>query len=212
MMKKKLINAIADLDEQKTLSLVKNKIKAGETPLEIVEQCRLGVEIVGEKYKEETYFLSDLIMAEEILRGVMEILAPYFPEKDGEQGEVNIVMGTIEGDIHDLGKNIVIYLMRSVGINVYDLGVDVEPEQFVRSLTETGASVLGISVLLTFCIGTVKKVVDLIQEAGLREDVTIIIGGYSVNEEIKEYTGADYFETEASKAVDVIKDILKGKD
>lgn len=210
-MKDDLINAVADLDEQKTLALVKEKIKAGETPLEIVEQCRLGVEIVGKRYSEEIYYLSDLIMSEEILRGVMEILTPYFPQQSENNG-IKIVMGTIEGDIHDLGKNIVIYLLRSVGFDVYDLGVDVQPQTFVKSIKETGASILGISVLLTFSIGSVKKVVDMISEEGLRDKVTIIIGGYPVSEIIREYTGADYFEKDAIKAVDLIKRISLGKD
>lgn len=209
-MKDDLIKAIADLDEQKTLSLVKEKIAAGGTPLEIVEQCRLGVEIVGKNYSQEVYYLSDLIMSEEILRGVMEILAPYFPKHTGENG-TKIVMGTIEGDIHDLGKNIVIYLLKSVGFNVIDLGVDIQPETFVKSLIETRAPIIGISVLLTFSINSVKKVVDLITETGLRDKVTIIIGGYPVNEKIREYVGADYFETDAIKAVDLIKRITMEK-
>ena len=102
-MKEELINAIANLEEEKTLELVREKLKAGETPLEIVEQCKQGVEIVGKKYSEEVYYLSDLIMSEEILRRIMEILNPYF-SKNTEQNGIKIVMGTIEGDIHDLGK------------------------------------------------------------------------------------------------------------
>ncbi|WP_078810063.1 cobalamin B12-binding domain-containing protein [Selenihalanaerobacter shriftii] len=208
-MKKDLINAVADLEEEKALTLVREKIENDITPLEIVEQCQLGVEIVGKRYSDRTYFLSDLIMSEEILRCVMEILAPYFPKEHGDDGEIDIVMGTIEGDIHDLGKNLVIYLLKSVGINVYDLGVDVKPEEFVKGLEETGASVLGISVLLTFTINEVKKVIDLISESDLRDEVTIIIGGYPVNQNIKEYTGADYFETDANNAVELVKDILE---
>jgi len=205
-MKDKLINAIADLEEEKTLALVREKIKAGETPLDIVEQCRAGVEIVGRRYSEEKYYLSDLIMSEEIFRGVMNILEPHFPKNIGQNG-VKIVMGTIEGDIHDLGKNIVINLLRSVGFNVYDLGVDVQPEDFINCLKETGASILGISVLITFSINSVKKVIRLIEDAGLRDKVTIVIGGYPVNEKIREYTGADYFETDPIKSVELFKKI-----
>lgn len=102
-----LIKAIANLEEETTLRLVREKVESGETPLEIVEQCRKGVEIVGKRYSEEIYYLSDLIMSEEIFRGVMEILEPYFP-KNTAQKEFKLIMGTIEGDIHDLGKNIVI--------------------------------------------------------------------------------------------------------
>lgn len=206
-----LIKAIANLEEETTLSLVREKIKSGETPLEIVEQCRKGVEIVGKRYSEEIYYLSDLIMSEEIFRGVMEILEPYFPENTAQQ-EYKLIMGTIEGDIHDLGKNIVINLLRSVGFEVLDLGVDVQPEDFVESVRETGASVIGISVLLTFSINSVKKVIKLLEEACLRDKVTVVIGGYPVNERIREYTGADYYETDAVKAVELFKRIIMEKE
>lgn len=206
-----LIKAIANLEEETTLRLVREKIESGETPLEIVEQCRKGVEIVGKRYSEEIYYLSDLIMSEEIFRGVMEILEPYFP-KNVVQNEIRLIMGTIEGDIHDLGKNIVINLLRSVGFEVRDLGVDVQPEDFVRCVKETGASIIGISVLLTFSINSVKKVIRLLEEAGLRDKVTVVIGGYPVNERIKEYTGADHYETDAIKAVELFKRIIMGKE
>ena len=205
-----LINAIANLEEETTLRLVKEKIESGETPLEIVEQCRKGVEIVGKKYSEEVYYLSDLIMSEEIFRGVMEMLEPHFP-KNIKQNEIQLIMGTIEGDIHDLGKNIVINLLRSVGFEVHDLGVDVQPEDFVKCVKDTGASIIGISVLLTFSINSVKKVIRLLEEAGLRDNVTVVIGGYPVNERIREYTGVDYYETDAVKAVELFKRIIVDK-
>lgn len=206
-----LINAIANLEEETTLKLVKEKIASGETPLEIVEQCRKGVEIVGKKYSEEIYYLSDLIMSEEIFRGVMEILEPLFP-KNIKQNEIQLIIGTIEGDIHDLGKNIVINLLRSVGFEVHDLGVDVQPVDFVKAVKESGASIIGISVLLTFSINSVKKVIKLLEEAGLRNKVTVVIGGYPVNERIREYTGADYYETDAIKAVELFKRIIMEKE
>lgn len=209
-MKDDLIKAIANLEEEKALQIVKEKIKAGETSLEIVEQCRLGVEIVGKKYSEETYFLSDLIMSEEILRRIMDILEPYFPTYS-EQTGTKIVIGTIEGDIHDLGKNIMINLLRSHGFDIYDLGVDVKPEEFVRAIKETGAQILGISVLLTFSMNSVKKVVDLLTEAGMRDQVTVVLGGYPINELIRKYTGADYFETDAVRGVELFKKIALSK-
>ncbi len=206
-----LINAIANLEEDTTLRLVKEKIESGETPLDIVEQCRIGVEIVGKKYSEEIYYLSDLIMSEEIFRGVMEILEPHFP-KNIKQNEIQLIMGTIEGDIHDLGKNIVINLLRSVGFEVHDLGVDVQPDDFVKCVKDTRASIIGISVLLTFSMNSVKKVIRLLDEAGLRDNVTVVIGGYPVNERIREYTGADYYETDAVKAVELFNRIIMEKE
>ena len=208
-MSDQLINAVAELEEKKALNIVQEMIDNGHTPLEIVEYCKKGVEIVGERYSNQEYFLSDLIMSEEILKEIMEILEPHFPDKsDDSPGQVDIIMGTIEGDIHDLGKNIVIYLLKSVGINVLDLGVDVKPEEFLKEINKTKAKLLGISVLLTYSIGSVKKVIELIEEADMREDITIIIGGYPVNSFIKDYTGADYYNTSADEAVDMIRDLL----
>ncbi|WP_407312370.1 B12-binding domain-containing protein [Desulfosporosinus sp. SB140] len=203
--------AMADLDEEKTLRLVKERIQAGYTSVDIIESCRRGVEIVGEKYSDNDYFLSDLIMSEEILKEVMRILEPHILVNDSKNGSMAtpIVMGTIEGDIHDLGKNIIIYLLRSSGYRVYDLGVDVTPERFVQAVSETNASVLGISVLLSFCISSIKKVVDLLADAGLRDKVKIVVGGYPVNQKVKEFTGADFYANDVTEALKIYREILE---
>ncbi|AOT73221.1 cobalamin-binding protein [Geosporobacter ferrireducens] len=210
-MRDDLINAIIDLDEDRALLLVREEIINGATPLEIVERCRHGVELVGKRYSEEIYYLSDLIMSEEIFRGIMEILEPCFKDIEQNKG-MKIVMGTIEGDIHDLGKNIIISLLRSVGFEVFDLGVDVQPEQFINKIIETGADIVGISVVLTFSINSVRKVIQMMEESGLRDKVTVVIGGYPVDKRVREYTGADYFETEASKAVELMKRLAEEKN
>ncbi len=197
-----LLNAMADLDEDSALTLVKEKLQAGYTPLEIVEHCKRGVEIIGKRYSEGEYFLSDLIMSEEIFKSIMNIIEPFIPENVSNNG-YSIVLGTIEGDIHDLGKNIVRYLLSSSGFKVYDLGVDVSPEEFVRVLNETKAPILGISVLLSFCVGSIKKVVDLLEEAGLRDQVKVVVGGYPVNELVKEYTGVDYYANDVTKVYEI---------
>lgn len=209
-MEDELMMAMAELDEEKTLALAASRLQAGCSPLQIIESCRLGVEIVGKKYDKEQYYLSDLIMSEEILKGVMQIVEPLFPVDDSSKC-ISVVMGTIEGDIHDLGKNIILYLLRSVGCKVYDLGVDVAPEKFVKAVSETGATVVGISVLLSFCVSSIKKVVDLLQEAGLRDQVKVIIGGYPVSQKVKEFTGADYYANDVTRALAIYQQILDQK-
>jgi len=200
--------AMAELDEDKTLMLVAERVQAGYTSLEIIESCRRGVEIVGEKYSDSHYYLSDLIMSEEILKEVMQILEPYIPVNVAQKGRT-IVMGTIEGDIHDLGKNIIIYLLRSSGFQVNDLGVDVTPERFIKAVNETKASILGISVLLSFCVDSIKKVVDLLVDAGLRDKVKVVIGGYPVNQQVKEFTGADFYANDVTEALKIYREILE---
>ena len=199
--------AMADLDEERTLKLVEERILAGFTSMEIIESCRRGVEIVGEKYSDSHYYLSDLIMSEEILKEVMRILEPHIPLNTSPTG-LSIVMGTIEGDIHDLGKNIIIYLLRSSGYQVHDLGVDVKPEKFIQALNETKASVLGISVLLSFCVGSIKRVIDLLGDAGLRDKVKVVVGGYPVNQQVKEFTGADFYANDVTEALKIYREIL----
>ncbi|HZK19026.1 MAG TPA: cobalamin-dependent protein [Clostridia bacterium] len=209
-MENELIKAVIDLDEDTVFSLVSNKINNGESTLEIVEQCRLGVKGVGEKYSQGVYFLSDLIMSEEIFKNVMNILEPHFPVSK-KKNEMKIVIGTIEGDIHDLGKNIVSYLLRSVAFEVFDLGIDVSPERFVEELKDTGSTILGISVLLTSCVDNVKKVVDILDKSGIRDNVTVVIGGYPVNHSVNNYVGADYFTSCGIKALKIFKDIANGE-
>ncbi len=209
-MRDDLIDAMANLEEDKAIAIVRKKIEAGETAFDIVEQCRKGVEIVGKKYSEGQYYLSDLIMSEAILKEVMEIIEPHFPKNGTEPNGTKVIMGTIEGDIHDLGKNIVIYLLRSSGYHVYDLGVDVPPEKFVETIKETGAKIVGVCVLLTFCIGSIKKLVDLLAETGLRDEVAVVLGGYPVDEQVKEYTGADFVANDAVLALDIFERITEG--
>jgi methylmalonyl-CoA mutase cobalamin-binding domain/chain len=209
-MKHDLIDAMANLEEDKAIAIVRKKIDDGETAFDIVEQCRKGVEIVGKRYSEGDYYLSDLIMSEAILKEVMDIIEPHFPKNGTDSNGTKVIIGTIEGDIHDLGKNIVIYLLRSSGYKVYDLGVDVPPEKFVEAIKETGAKIVGVCVLLTFCIGYVKKLVDLLAETGLRDSVKVVLGGYPVDEQVKEYTGADYTVNDGVKALEIFKQITDG--
>jgi 5-methyltetrahydrofolate--homocysteine methyltransferase len=203
-MEDRLIKAMADLDEEQTLAIVKELIESGRSSISIVEDCRKGVEIVGQRYSNGEYFLSDLIMSEEIFRMVMELLEPHIIYENPPNG-VPIVMGTVEGDIHDLGKNLVVYLLRSNGFRVYDLGVNVPPEKFVQAVNETGARFLGLSVLLTFCVGSAKKVVDLLKEVGLREKIKVVVGGYPVDRVVKEYTGADDYANDITQAIKIFK-------
>lgn len=207
-MEDRLKLAMGELDEEEVLSLVEARIQAGVSPTEIVESCRNGVEIVGKRYSDGQYFLSDLIMSEEIFQGVMHLVEPHIPVGEPNNG-YSVVMGTIEGDIHNLGKNIIIYLLRSSGFRVYDLGVDVSPEKFVQAVSETKTCILGISVLLSFCVGSIKKVVDLLEEADLRDKVKVVVGGYTVGELVKEYTGVDFYANDVSQALRIIREIAQ---
>lgn len=207
-MEKKLTEAFVNLEEHETLETVRQMLQDGKDALEIIENCRNGIQIIGEKYYYGIYYLSDLIVAGEMFRSIINILeldAPEFSCLDSfaAENKPKVIIGTIHGDIHNLGKDIMIFVLRSSGFQVYDLGVNVPPEEFVKAIGQTGARVLGVSVLLTFCFNEVKKLVELLKETGLREKVKVIVGGYPVNEAFREYVGADYCGGDAVSSLDV---------
>ncbi len=205
--REEFVNALADLDEAKTIELTKRRVEAGEDPFAILEDVRKATDIIGKRFEEGRYFVSDLIMAGEILKQIMDIVKPLIGEKDGEK-KGKVVIGTVEGDVHDIGKNIVIALLEAEGFEVVDLGVDQPPEAFVNAIKEHNPDVVGLSGLLTEAIESMKKTVEAIKEAGLRDRVKIIIGGGRTDEEAKEYVGADDWADDAAVGVRKIKALM----
>ena len=203
-----LAQALANLEEKKVYELVDQKIKESVHPLEIIKECNDGMVRVGELFSEEKYFISQLIYSAEILKKVMGRLEPLLAGIQTEGGAAGkVVIGTVKGDIHDIGKNIVIVLLKGSGFEVIDLGVDVPPEKFVDAVRESNAKVLGLSALLNFTYPVMKEVVDAINAAGLRDKVKIIVGGTPVNEQVREYAGADYYAKDAVAGVNICKEI-----
>ncbi|MBE3572897.1 MAG: cobalamin B12-binding domain-containing protein [Moorella humiferrea] len=205
MQKDALARAMAELEEAQVDALVKEFLDAGAAPLEIVKALQEGMVEVGSRFESGDYFLSELVMAGEIMKNAMDILEPYLKgEGTGHKG--TIVIGTVKGDIHDLGKNIVIMLLKGAGYNVVDLGVDVPKEKFVEAVKETGAPLVGMSVLLTSCQAALKETVEAIHDAGLYPKV--VIGGNYVDEAVKKYAGADYFATTAGDGLRVAAEVF----
>ncbi|MGB9904591.1 MAG: cobalamin B12-binding domain-containing protein [Desulfotomaculales bacterium] len=201
----KLANAIAQLEEGQVLGLVKERLEAGTPPLQIVGSLQEGMTEVGLRFESGEYFLSELIMSGEIMKKAMALLEPHLAGTTQEY-RGNVVIGTVKGDIHDLGKNIVVMLLKGTGYNVIDLGVDVHPDRFVEAIREYNAPLVGMSVLLTACQEAMKTTIEKIRAAGLK--VTVLIGGNYVDETVKEYVGADYFGTTASDAVKVAEKVF----
>ncbi|NLZ38687.1 MAG: cobalamin-binding protein [Firmicutes bacterium] len=198
-----IITLMADLEEDKLLQQLKERLDAGEDPKALFDACQEGMAIVGKRFESGEYFLSDLIMSGEVFREVSEVITPYFAENAGGEPKGKVVIGTIIGDIHDIGKDIVVTLLQSAGYEVIDLGVDVPVERFVEAVKESGASVVGISGLLTVAFPPMKECVDALKAAGL--DVKVMIGGAPVTAEVCEYVGADAFGT-ANDAVEFCKE------
>ena len=196
--------ALAELNEQEVARLVKERLDVGDDPMSILADCRRGMDIVGERYKAGDYFLSELIVSGEIFKDSTKLIEPHL-KANASASATKIVLGTVKGDIHNIGKDIVAVLLKSAGFDVYDLGIDVKPEAFVDKLKETGAPILGMSGLLTPSFDAMKETIEAVKEAGLRDKVKIIIGGGVVTELVQRYTGADAFTDDAMEGVEICR-------
>jgi 5-methyltetrahydrofolate--homocysteine methyltransferase len=210
MIDSKLMHELADLKEEETLSLVKEELEKKTDPMTILETCREGMILVGERYEKGEYFLPELIMAGEIFRQAAGVLSPTL-EKGKTKTKGTVVFGTVRGDVHDIGKNLVVAILRAIGYEVHDLGVDIPPEKFVTALRETGAAVLGLSGLVTTAYGGMKDTVEALVEAGLRDRVKVMIGGGVMNESVQTHTGADAYGNNPTEAVKFCQRFMGGK-
>ncbi len=208
-MERPIVQKLADLEEEAFLGLVRQELEAGVDPLTILESCRKGMVLVGKRFEENIYFISDLMMAGEMFKQATNILAPKM-KLSGEANRGKVVMGTVKGDIHDIGKDLVVGLLKAANYEVYDLGVDVAPERFVEVLKETKAPVLGLSALITTAFESMKDTVDALKEAGIRSQVKIMIGGGPINQDVVIYSGADDWGADAQEAVTLCNRFMEG--
>jgi len=198
----RLVKAMGDLDEEGVVACVKSMLSAGTEPLHIVELCRKGFEIVGKRYETREYFLSGLIISDDIFSGVFDLLDSsgcFQPSEEETLGKV--ILGAPLGDVHDIGKGIVSQLLRYSGFEVIDLGVNVRPVSFLEAAMESGAAVVGISTLITVAYESLRETVLDFQREGLRDRVKIMLGGGAVSQRVCEYAGADAWSRDAADAV-----------
>jgi 5-methyltetrahydrofolate--homocysteine methyltransferase len=200
-MAKDLSKALADLKEDEALALVREKLNAGADPMGILNDARRGMETVGTRFSKSEYFIPDLVYSGEILRKINEMVKP----KLSKEGEVKrggkVIIGTVAGDIHDIGKDIVVFMLDVSGFEVFDLGVDVPVQKFVDKIKETGAPIVGLSGFLTLAYDSMKQTIEAVKAAGLRDKTKIMIGGGQITEDIVKYTGADAFGKDAVAGV-----------
>jgi methanogenic corrinoid protein MtbC1 len=206
----KLIEMMADLKEDEVLALVKEKIAGGGDPMGILDDARSAMELVGKRFESSEYFIPDLMMAGEILREISDIVKPLLQESSGSAKKGKVLIGTVAGDIHDIGKDIVTFMLDVSGFEVLDIGIDVPVEVFVQKVKEFGPQVVGLSGFLTLAFDSMKKTVEAIQAAGLRDSVKIMIGGGQMDDEVRKYAGADAFGKDAIAAVNLCKQWIGG--
>jgi dimethylamine corrinoid protein len=202
---KVLTEAVKGLEEDKVLELLNEFVSSNPSEQEaqdVVSACQQGMAKVGDLFESGEYFIGDLIFAGELLTQSLEILKPVIGSDSGVKVG-KLVLGTVEGDLHDIGKNIFRSMVEAAGFEVYDLGIDQKPQAFVAKVQEIQPDIVGMSGVLTLALESMKNTVDVLTKAGLRDNIKIIIGGNPVTEQACQYIGADAYTTNAAEGVKI---------
>lgn len=201
-----LTHLLADMKEQEAFAYVEKALKEGVDPLSLLDDAREGMNLVGERFAEGTYFIPELIFSGDILKNVVKLLQPHLQSTGTDKQKLGkVVVGTVAGDIHDIGKDLVVFMLEVAGFEVTDLGVDVPPQKFVDAVKTTGSTVVGLSGFLTLAFETMKQTVEAFKSANLRDHVKIMIGGGQIDDYVKKFTGADAAGKDAMEAVKLAK-------
>jgi 5-methyltetrahydrofolate--homocysteine methyltransferase len=209
-MEQDLVGTLADLKEDEALAIVRARLEAGDDPMAIFEDARRAMEVIGQRFAAAEYFIPELVYAGEIMKEISALVKPSLGAGGEAERLGQVVLGTVAGDIHDIGKDIVGFMLDVNGFQVFDLGVDVQPERFVDTVKESGSTIVGLSAFLTISFQSLKDTVEAIEDAGLRDKVKIMIGGGPVDEQVRRYTGADAWGKDAMEAVDLAKSFVEG--
>lgn len=205
-----LVKLLSDLKEPEALTYVEKALAEGADPMALLGEAKEAMSLVGQRFASEEYFIPDLIFSGEILKGIVKLLEPHL--KGGEEAQKlgKVVVGTVAGDIHDIGKDLVVFMLDVSGFEVVDLGIDVPVQKFVDSVKETGSKVVALSGFLTLAFQSMKDTVEAIKTAGLRDDVKIMIGGGQIDEQVRGFTGADAYGRDAMEAVKLAQGWIGG--
>jgi 5-methyltetrahydrofolate--homocysteine methyltransferase len=205
-MLQKLVDAIADMREEEALQLVREMIESGSEFMAILAAAKEAMDIVGQRYEKGVYFLPELILAGEMLSQITDIVKPELAKLPKIERRGRVLIGTVEGDIHDIGKDIVTFMLDVNGFEVLDLGVDVPAQRFAQAVREFRPQVVGLSGFLTLAFDAMQETVSAIKEVDPHDRIKIMIGGGQINEEVRKYTGADAYGKDALDAVKLAKD------
>lgn len=205
-----LTKLLANLDKDETIKLVKQKLDKGDSPLDIIAELRKGMGIVGDKFDTGEYFLMELTYSAEIFQDANELLIPALKNSGQEESKGMIIIGTVKGDVHSIGKNIAKTLFNIAGFKVEDLGVEVPPEKFIEAVKEYSPQIVGMSGLLTASVSMMEETVKALKEAGVGDEIKLLIGGSAVTEEIGKSIGADGAVNDANKGVKLAEEWMGG--
>jgi len=205
-----LVHLLADLEEDTVLEIVRKRIEAGDDIMQILEECNEGMQIVGKRYEQGEYYIAGLIMSGEIFREVIEMIQPLLVKNTEKESSGRILVGTVSGDIHDIGKNMLGMLLACYGFTVIDLGVDVPPAEFATKAVELKPDVVGLSGLITASFETMKETVSVLRAEAAKNKLSfpILIGGGLIDDQVCQYVGADYWLKDAMAGVRLCQSLL----
>jgi methylmalonyl-CoA mutase cobalamin-binding domain/chain len=204
-MSEAMIEAFVEMREGDLYQIASDLLAGGTDPFAVLDDCRQALDIIGQRFEHGQAFVPELVMAGEMMGRIKALVKPRIDQEKPAEYLGQVLMGTVYGDIHDIGKDVVTFMLEANGFQVIDLGVDVTPQAFVDKIKEVQPDVVGLSGLLTLAFQSMKETVDAIKEAGLRDNVKIMIGGAPVDEHVQEYTGADAWGKDAMEAVSLAK-------
>jgi len=198
-----LIDALADMREDEALALARTMLDRGDNPVRVLELCREAMDIVGKRFEKQEYFLPELVLAGEMLETIGALAKPLIVQGSGAETKKlgRVLVGTVHGDLHDIGKNIVTFMLDINGYEVRDIGIDVPVAKFIDEIRDFNPSVVALSGFLTLAFDSMKETVQAIEKEGLREGRKIMIGGGQVDDAVRTYTGADAYGSNAVAAV-----------
>jgi 5-methyltetrahydrofolate--homocysteine methyltransferase len=205
---KELIEWLADMDEERAVARAKKMLlEDGANPMRVLDICRAAMDIVGKRFEEGEYFLPELVLAGEMLDNIGAVAKPLIKQGDGEAAAKlgKVLIGTVHGDLHDIGKNIVTFMLDINGFEVKDIGVDVPVETFIEEINAFQPDIVGLSGFLTLAFDSMKETIAAFGAAGIRDRFKVMIGGGQIDETVRAYTGADAFGVNAVEAVSLSK-------
>lgn len=205
---KGLIDAVAEGDDQLAVELTNKAVDSGMEPLQVInEGLTAGIDVVGRRFEAGEYFLPDLLLGAKAMEAGINILEPLMAET-GREFLGRVIMGTVQGDLHSIGKNIVIIMLKAAGFEVFDLGVDVPTSKFIEEIKRLKPNIIGISALLTSTVGRQEEIIEYLREEGMRDQVKVMIGGAPISQSWADKIGADGYAEDAINAVNVAKNLI----
>ncbi len=205
-----LSRALVNFNEKELLSIIGRELNSNRDPLSIAEELRVGIQEVGDRFGKGEFFLAELVAAAKFFENGMRLVEPRLTKSADEKTLGKVLIGTVAGDVHDLGKNIVCIVLKMNGFEVHDIGVNVPVQTFVDKANELNPDIIGISCLLTTSVDPMKTTIQELKKAERKRHCKILIGGGIINEKVREYVGADYFGANAMEAVQILKEIVGG--